>query len=142
MTREHAYKLREMIEKASYSLNDQDALEAVELFIPYEKLVERNIRAEKGFRFRYNGKLYRVEQPTVTFDGVYAPGVGTESLYSEVTLSTSGSIESPIEYSGNMELEEGKYYTQNNVVYLCTRGTGIPVYNDLQDLVGLYVTLV
>ena len=32
MTREHAYKLREMLHKASASLPDEDALEAVELF--------------------------------------------------------------------------------------------------------------
>jgi hypothetical protein len=32
MKREHAYKLREMLHKASASLPDEDALEAVELF--------------------------------------------------------------------------------------------------------------
>ena len=32
MTREHAYKLRDLIHKASISLSDEDALEAVELF--------------------------------------------------------------------------------------------------------------
>jgi hypothetical protein len=26
------------------------------------------------------------------------------------------------------------------VVYLCTRSTGVPVYNALKDLVGIYVT--
>ena len=38
-----------------------------------------------------------------------------------------------------MELEEGKYYSQDGVTYLCTRDTGIPVYNALKDLVGIYV---
>lgn len=32
MTREHAYKLRDLLHKASTSLSDEDALEAVELF--------------------------------------------------------------------------------------------------------------
>ena len=38
-----------------------------------------------------------------------------------------------------MELENGKYYSQDGVTYLCTRDTGIPVYNPLKDLVGIYV---
>lgn len=41
-----------------------------------------------------------------------------------------------------MALENGKYYTQSNVVYLCNRDTGNPVYNQLSDLVGLYVEVV
>lgn len=72
---------------------------------------------------------------------MYAPGVGTESLYSEVTLPGDGTQDKPIEYSGNMALENGKYYTQNGVVYLCNRDTIVPVYNALADLVGLYVSV-
>ena len=36
-------------------------------------------------------------------------------------------------------LFEGKYYSQFDVVYICTRSTGVAVYNNLADLVGLYV---
>ena len=38
-----------------------------------------------------------------------------------------------------MELVEGLYYSQNGVTYLCIRSTGVPVYNNLADLVHLYV---
>lgn len=38
-----------------------------------------------------------------------------------------------------MELFEGKYYTQNSIVYICTRSTGTAVYHALSNLVGLYV---
>ena len=41
-----------------------------------------------------------------------------------------------------MALEAGRYYSQNGVTYLCTRDTGTPVYHNLADLVGLYVTAV
>lgn len=138
---ELAYKLRPYIEKAAKSLDDNDALESVELFPAYEKLVAQNAEVERGFRFRYNGKLYRTEQPTHTFNGVYVPGIGTESLFSEVTLPGDGTQDKPIEYRGNMALENGKYYTQDGVVYLCSRDTGVPVYNTLADLVGIYVVL-
>ena len=139
---ELAYKLRPYMEKASKSLADSDAVEAMELFPTYEKLVAQNAVVERGFRFRYNGKLYRTEQATHTFSGVYTPGAGTESLFSEVTLPGDGTQDKPIEYRGNMALEDGKYYTQDGVVYLCSRDAGIPVYNALADLVGLYVVRV
>ena len=42
-------------------------------------------------------------------------------------------------YNGNMALESGKHYTQSGMTYLCTRDTGIAVYNALSEMVGLYV---
>ena len=48
----------------------------------------------------------------------------------------------PIPYSGSMALENGKYYTQDGVTYLCNRNTGSPVYHPLSALVGLYVEAV
>ena len=47
-----------------------------------------------------------------------------------------------IAYDGNMALENGKYYVQNEIVYRCTRDTVNPVYNALADLVGIYVEVV
>lgn len=41
-----------------------------------------------------------------------------------------------------MALENGKYYTQDGVTYLCNRDTGSPVYHPLSELVGLYVEAV
>ena len=40
-----------------------------------------------------------------------------------------------------MALENGKYYIQDGVTYLCNRDTGNPVYNALSELVGLYVEI-
>ena len=58
MTREHAYKLRDMLHKASASLDDEDALEAIELFPKWAV----DTAYEKGVRVRYDGELYRCEQ--------------------------------------------------------------------------------
>ena len=58
MTRQHAYKLREMIVKASASLTDEDALEAIELF----PMWQTDTAYELGVRVRYQGELYRCEQ--------------------------------------------------------------------------------
>ena len=58
MTREHAYKLRDLMHKASVSLSDEDALEAVELFPAWQTGTSYGV----GVRIRYGGKLYRCEQ--------------------------------------------------------------------------------
>lgn len=78
MTREHAYKLRAMLHKASASLPDADALEAVELFPVW--LMDTDYTA--GERVRYGGKLYKVVQ-THTSQADWLPDQ-TPALYTEV----------------------------------------------------------
>ena len=36
-------------------------------------------------------------------------------------------------------IENGKYYMQDGMIYKCVRDTGAPVYNALNELVGIYV---
>jgi hypothetical protein len=69
-------------------------------------------------------------------------------LYVEVTPDYNeqgeemGTLENPIPYEGNMVLENGKYYIQDGVTYLCNRDSGNPVYHALKVLIGLYVEVV
>lgn len=58
ITRAKAYKLRELIVKASESLSDTDALEAVELFDEWAV----DTKYAEGKRLRYEGILYKVLQ--------------------------------------------------------------------------------
>ena len=58
MKRGKARKLREVIERASASLPDEDALEGVELFQAWEA----GRFCSAGERLRYHGELYRVLQ--------------------------------------------------------------------------------
>lgn len=137
MTREKAHKLRELIEKAAAELSDADAAEAPELSEAWAP--GKAYPASK--RLQHGGKLWRVLQPELTASELYPPGAaGTEALYEEIAKPGSGETpEDPIAYNNNMALEEGKYYAQAGVVYVCTRDTVNPVYADLADLVGLYV---
>lgn len=122
------------------SATDQQALAALALYPTYEDLVARQYVAENaGYRFQYDGGLWKTLQPGYTFDGVYSPGQGTESVYTRIDESHAGTLEDPIPYEGNMELFSGKYYTQDGVVYRCTRDSGQPLYHKLSELVGLYV---
>lgn len=78
MTREHAYKLREMLHKASASLPDEDALEAVELFPLWATAKEYSVNQ----RIRYGDKLYRCVQAHTSQEGWEPPAV--PSLWTEV----------------------------------------------------------
>ena len=137
MKRSEAIKLRRIIEKASTSLTDDDALEAKELFPAYQ--IDHDYNA--GDRFSYEDELYKVRQAHRS-QADWIPSE-TPSLYAEVGQPDQGdSPDNPIPYNNNMELFNGKYYSQNNVVYLCFRDSGQPLYNNLADLVGLYVEVV
>ena len=134
-------KVKAAQKTASTALDDTTALEAIAIYPMFKDLVDAKEKVNKGFRFQYGDKLWRTEQPEYTFDGIYAPGPGTESLFSEVAKQGEGTRDNPIHYNNNMELVEGKYYEQGGTVYYCFRSTGVPVYNNLDSLVHIYVEL-
>lgn len=137
---ELARKLRPIIEKAAQSLADEDAVSCVELF-PHWKPRVTFSETDVGTRVMYGGLLYKVRSPHTT-QADWTPDI-TPALYEGVSLdSEAGTKDNPILYNGNMTLENGKYYTQDDVLYLCTRDSGNPVYHALKDLVGLYVAVV
>ena len=125
------------------AVDDQTALRMKEYYPTWEDLCAQSVTADKaGYKFVYGGKLYKTVQVGYTFVSHYVPGVGTESLFERIDEVHDGSRYDPIPYSGNMALTVGLYYTENGVLYLCTRDTGNPVYNALADLVGVYVDVV
>lgn len=90
-----------------------------------------------GYKLQYGGKLYRVIQAHTSQDDWTPDAVA--SLFERIDETHDGTKYDPIPYEGNMALENGKYYVQNGVTYLCNRDTGNPVYHALSELVGLYV---
>lgn len=140
---ERALQLRPVLEQAAQSLEDAVALTAVELFPFWKELVKEVRTVQKGFRFQHDGSLYRTEQPEYVFVEYYVPGsAGTESLFSLVDVTHSGTKEDPIPFEKNMEIFEDLYYTQYDVLYRCIRSSGQPLYHDLSLLVGSYVEVV
>ena len=59
--------------------------------------------------------------------------------WTAIDETNAGTIDNPIPYNGNMALEAGKYYSEDDIVYYCNTGTGNPVYSPLKDLVGVFV---
>ena len=80
MKRSKLYQLREIIEKATASLADEDALSAVELFPSWE--VGKSYA--QGARLLRNGKLYKVNQSHTSQED-WTPEA-TPALFSEVAM--------------------------------------------------------
>lgn len=130
-------EVQEMMVRAqinTLSVNDQTALRMVAYYPDWTA----GTAYAAGDRLVYNGYLYKVLQAH-TAQETWLPGAGTESLYVRIDEQHDGTKYDPIPYSGNMALQNGKYYSQSGKTYLCNRDTGNPVYNALADLVGLYV---
>lgn len=122
-------------------MTKEQAIERTAFFPKWEEQIGKPLSV--GFKMNYGGKLYEVLQEHTAAEQ-WKPDSGTESLYKQVVImeETTGTIDNPIAYDGNMELFNGLYYAQNDVLYLCNRDSGTPLYHALADLVGLYVEVV
>ena len=116
-------------------LSDRESLEVMDWFPAWQAGVQLN----EGEKVTYNGTLWRVRQTHTSQDG-WQPSISTASLFEAVNVEASGTADDPIAYVPPMEIYNGKYYTQNGVLYLCTRDSGTALSHDLSALVGLYVT--
>ena len=120
------------------AMDDEEALEVMECFPTWESLIGKQV--EKDFRLWDDGYLWKVMQ-THTVQEQWRPGLDTASLYAKVQAPThEGTIDNPIPFSINMELVEGKYYSEYGVTYLCTRALAASYWH-LADLVGQYVEI-
>ena len=133
MRKSEALKYRNRIEEAVQALSDGNGLEVTSLY----PLWAAGQEYTAGYKVQRGGKLCRCIQSHTSQEG-WEPETAA-SLWEYINEVYAGDQYDPIPYEGNMALEEGKYYTQGGVVYLCTRDTGNPVYNPLSELVGLYV---
>lgn len=144
LTPEYLQKVDTLIAAIPAAINtrnftDQQALDNMEWFPVWgDENAPMGMDVDAGFMFRHKTgeegeySLYKALQPH-TLSAEWIPGQGTESLYAKVSLH-KGTKEDPIPYEQNMLIEEGKYYTQDGVLYigLMTTLTGYP--SDLKDM--------
>lgn len=119
-------------------LTDAEALSVKHLYPKWEEYIGRTIEVE--FITLYGDNLWRARQ-THTALSIYPPSLDTASLYEVVNEDHEGTLDDPIPYVVPMEIFEGKFYVQYDVVYRCTRSSGTALTHDLSVLVGLYVEL-
>lgn len=123
------------------SLDDQQSLEVKSLYPTWESFIGQTV--EKDIKLQYNDKLFKVVQQHLVQEQ-YPPSIDTASLYTEIVEDHAGTLEDPIPYpaDGNMIIYNGKYYIENEIVYLCIRDSGIPLYTALSNVVDNYVQIV
>ena len=94
-----------------------------------------------GNKVRYKDDLFVVnENQGHTAQLGWEPDVAT-SLFTRVDEDHEGTMDDPIVYKTGMILYNGKYYfvESTDKLYLCNRDSINPLYNELVDLVDLYV---
>lgn len=92
----------------------------------------------EGDRYRCDGILWESLSDHKAQDN-WRPSLATSSIWKTVEEEHSGSENDPIPYNPPMQIEAGKYYSQNGTVYKCTRDSGQPLTHNLSELVGIYV---
>lgn len=127
------------VQQARLITDDQEALEVKCLYKEWEVQIGRELSV--GEYVQYNGQLFRVLQ-THTAQVEWIPGRNTESLYVVIDKEHKGTIVDPIPWKVNMEAFAGKYYIENEILYLCTRDSGIALQYTCVDLVGTYFEIV
>lgn len=124
---------------ARTDIPDEEALDRAVVLYDWENYIGKILN--EGQCVVFNDGVYRVRQ-THTVQEHYAPSLDTASLYEVIVLTATGTENDPIPYTPPMEIEEGKYYTQYNVLYKCTRSSGTALAHDLYDLRGHYVEII
>lgn len=144
MTEQQAQKYHAIIEQGAQTLDDAAAVTVKSLYPEWAAGTAYTAENGKpvGYKVRHSAKLWKLRQEHTSQTGWEPGAAGTESLWEEINETHDGTKYDPIPYSGSMALENGKYYTQDGVTYLCNRDTGNPVYHPLSALVGLYVEAV
>ena len=136
ISRAKAHQLRAMIEKASVSLDDSEALEAVELFPMWAVGVDYT----EGKRVRDGEELFKCKQPH-TSQSDWRPSI-TPALWQKVEKPGQGDTpDNPIPWSWGLKIYNGKYYSQNDVLYRGIRDSGVGIWADLSALVHDYVEI-
>lgn len=117
-------------------ISNAEALDYAVIVFDFEHYIGQELA--QGKIVSYNTKLWRVRQ-THTAQADWTPSLDSASLWEVIEVEHEGTEADPIPYITPMEIFEGKYYTEDNQLYLCTRSSGTALSHPLSALVGLYV---
>lgn len=118
---------------------NQEALDRMVVIYDWSKYIGKVLK--QGQVCVYEDNVWRSRQEHTVL-AVYPPSKDTASLYEVIEIIHTGEKDDPIPYTPPMEIEAGKYYTEDEVLYLCTRDSGVALTHALRDLVGIYVDIV
>ena len=118
------------------NISNEEALDYMAVIYPWDYYLDKVLT--EGMMVTYEDKPWRVRQTHTPLE-VYPPSLATASLYEMIDKEHSGEANDPIPYAPPMEIFVGKHYTEDGVIYRCTRDSGVALSHRLADLVGLYV---
>lgn len=125
------------------SVDDNTALRMKAYYPTWQELVDAQFTSEKaGYKFTYGEDLYKTVKANQQFLPNWIPGQGTESIFERIDETHTGTKEDPIPYKVNMAVYADKYYTEDGILYRCTRNSDIPLQNKASELVGHYFEVV
>lgn len=122
---------------AQSDISDSEALELKNLQKPWivgEEVVP-------GDRRLYKDVLYKVKEGQGhTTQADWTPDI-TPAMWEVVDEQHTGTKEDPIPWLPNMQCYKGKFYTEDEKLYECTRDSGITLAYKISDLIGTYFSL-
>ena len=119
-------------------ITNKEALDYAVIVYPFDHYIGKQLAM--GKIVSYDDKLWRVRQAHTAQED-WMPSLDAASLWEVIEVEHSGSLDDPIPYSVPMEIFNGKYYTEDNLTYICTRDSGIALSHPLSALIGVYVEL-
>lgn len=129
---------RSLARSADSGLTDTQKAQVCRFFPTWDELLKKGEQLPAGTELQYGGDYYKVIQAH-TPQADWKPSE-QHALYAYVS-SHDGTLDDPIPYRRWMLLEKGKYYTQFDVLYLCTTDSIVGYDEDLAGLAAL-VTVV
>ena len=128
-------QLKELAQTQVAELTDDEAKKVPALFPLWE--TEKAYAA--GDRVWYQASLYKCVQAH-TSQSTWNPkdAVSLWANVSEESQEADGSREHPFAWTSGMTSYEGKFYTENGILYLCIRDSGNPLYFPIASLIGTY----
>ena len=134
---EQAKMIRIAMNSAGKTLDDSKALECKDLY-PFWS--QDSVGYTVDDRVRYQENLYKCILGH-TSQMNWAPD-RAPTLWTVIDIEHAGTIDDPIPAKTNMVYYKDKYYIENDVLYLCTRDSEIPLHNLPSELVGQYFEIV
>lgn len=142
-------ELKTFIKSARLTADDQTALVGKDLYPLFADIV--GTVQKKGFRCRYevNGQmnLYKLSCDDQTAEGTQILAdwnpKDAQAIWTAIDIEHTGTLDDPIPAAAGMEYVKGKYYIENDTIYLMNRegmqdGESIALQYLPSQLVGQY----
>ena len=134
--KERAAQLRRASLLTAQGATDKQALQMPSLYDLWKTGVGYGGEDQPQIARRPGNKLYRCIQPHTAQAG-WEPE-NTPAMWEYIDVEHAGTIDDPIPAAVNMICYAGKYYSEGEKLYLCTRDSEIPLAYLPSQLVGHY----